>query len=122
MTLIYEIKKHCEEVAQGNNGRIRPCLLLVNVDLHYQFEEEMTSLKKRHWEAELTKGSLSPVRLHWDPWEWREFVGPPQRKTYEIPFFFDDDLERKFETKLECNQCENEPLQARGEYYCPVCE
>lgn len=119
--LIYEIKSRCEDLARGNNGKIRPYHLEIPHDYVQQLEAELhDTYKCENWEADVGGNTLS---IFWDEEEWLKQVGNYENKHYHIDLYFDATVSYPFKFKVHCHSCGNKPLHSKtGHKFCPVCE
>lgn len=122
--IIEGIKKDCEKMAKGNNGRIRPDYLIIDRERVAIIEGEVENYSEGG-HCQISFPLPRRLKIEWDSWEWRVNVGPKEAKTYYMDFVErgPDEVEGAYEIVPECTKCENRPMEtSNGQYYCPVCQ
>lgn len=126
--IIEGIKKDCEEIANGNNGRIRPEKISIRKDLHSQLVGEIRSGNINNFQKVLfstqSTQSRDYVKMRWNALEWSWRVGgKEEEKSYKLRFTTHSEDGKSYNLlNTSCNICGNLPFQTDdGQYYCPAC-
>lgn len=127
--LIEGIKKKCEEIAQGNNGRIRPGEVSIRGGLQSQVIGEIQNGYHDSYSVDLVSNEtrMDFINIEWKAFHWGYHVdGVEESKSYILKKSLHSGSEGDGESfhlnDIQCNECGNEPFQdSEGCYYCPVC-
>jgi len=125
--IIQGIKKDCEKIAEGNDGRIRPNKIHVRNDLFQQVLGEMENGYKHRWDMSYINNTMEKrgYKIEWNAFEWSCYVDSYTEKEYYIEDGgrLDEDSTNAYKlSEIRCNKCDNKPfVDSSGNYYCPIC-